>query len=193
VPISTPTRSQAKAGRRRRGKNALDRAWGKIQGLLATPNDNILPISATVAQLVLKYPKISDIASLAALLDADGGQLDADSLEIDINGDGIPDLYITADGYVDLHPDTIFIKVDVDDDGIPDFQLTADGGIDVDGDDIPDFRLTADSGIDVDGDGIPDFQLTADGGIDIDGDGIPDFQLTADGGIDIDGDGIPDF
>lgn len=107
--------------------------------------------------------------------------LERAKLNIDIDGDGIPD-----------------INIDLDDDGIPDIN------IDLDGDKKPDLNidykgnLQAIFALDTNGDGKPDYNLVNDAttpeklkackvNCDIDGDGWPDINL------DFDGDGIPDM
>ena len=76
------------------------------------------------------------------------------AVNIDIDGNGTPDINIDTDG--DGIPD---VNIDIDGDGTPDIN------IDTDGDGIPDVN------IDTDGDGKPDLN------IDTNGDGIPDINL----------------
>lgn len=106
---------------------------------------------------------------------------------IDIDGDGIPDLNIDIDG--DGEPD---LNLDIDLDGEPDLNIDTDGNgtpelnIDTDGDQEPDLN------IDLDGDGIPDLSIDTNGdgdpdiNVDLDGDGDPDIN------VDEDGDNVPD-
>ena len=144
-------------------------------------------------------------------IDLSGFYLDNIDLNIDTDGDRIPDLNIDTTG--DKLPN---INVDTNGDGKADLNInynikewipnlnvmvsptsstilydTDDSilpevNIDLDDDGIPDIN------IDTDGDGIPDINIDTDGdgkpsiNIDTDGDGKPDIN------IDTDGDGIPD-
>ena len=115
-------------------------------------------------------------------------------LNIDNNGDGIPELNIDTDG--DGLPD---INVDTDDDGKPDLNIATNikwnpthcvtGQIE---EYCTDITIIPDLNIDLDGDGRPDIN------VDLDGDGIPDIDIDTDGdgkpdiNIDTDKDGKPD-
>ncbi|MCI8851852.1 MAG: hypothetical protein HFE82_10060, partial [Erysipelotrichaceae bacterium] len=104
-------------------------------------------------------------------------------LNIDNNGDCIPELNIDTNG--DGLPD---INVDTDDDGKPDVNIATNikwnpthcvtGQIE---EYCTDSTIIPDLNIDLDGDGRPDIN------VDLDGDGIPDID------IDTDGDGKPDI
>lgn len=116
-------------------------------------------------------------------IDSDGDGI-VDIADVDINGDGILDNGLDNDG------DGINNQYDIDDDndGLSDSQDPNDNNHDTDGDGISDSvdvdingDGTNDNGIDSDGDGIND---SAD--VDVNGDG------TNDNGIDSDGDGIND-
>ena len=111
-----------------------------------------------------------------------------DSLNIDTDNDGIPDINIDIDN--DGKPD---VNIDSDNDFKPDINLDVDKdskpdiNIDVDNDGKPDIN------IDVDKDGKPDIN------IDVDKDGIPDINIDTDHdgkpdiNIDVDNDGKPDI
>ena len=115
-------------------------------------------------------------------------------LNIDNNGDGVPELNIDTNG--DGLPD---INVDTDDDGKPDLNIATNikwnpthcvtGQIE---EYCTDLTIIPDLNIDLDGDGRPDIN------IDLDGDGIPDIDIDTDGdgkpdiNIDTDKDGKPD-
>ncbi len=115
-------------------------------------------------------------------------------LNIDNNGDGIPELNIDTNG--DGLPD---INVDTDDDGKPDLNIATNikwnpthcvtGQIE---EYCTDSTIIPDLNIDLDGDGRPDIN------VDLDGDGIPDIDIDTDGdgkpdiNIDTDKDGKPD-
>ncbi len=115
-------------------------------------------------------------------------------LNIDNNGDGIPELNIDTNG--DGLPD---INVDSDDDGKPDLNIATNikwnpthcvtGQIE---EYCTDSTIIPDLNIDLDGDGRPDIN------VDLDGDGIPDIDIDTDGdgkpdiNIDTDKDGKPD-
>ena len=115
-------------------------------------------------------------------------------LNINNNGDGIPELNIDTNG--DGLPD---INVDTDDDGKPDLNIATNikwnpthcvtGQIE---EYCTDSTIIPDLNIDLDGDGRPDIN------VDLDGDGIPDIDIDADGdgkpdiNIDTDKDGKPD-
>ena len=138
---------------------------------------------------------------------------------IDANGDGADDNVAPANTDGDLAPD--YIDVDSDGDGIPDYWESGALNIDSDMDGIDDaFDVDITGGPDTNGDGIddnatppnsdtdtsPDFQdLDSDNdgisdaiesgalGIDTDGDGIDDyFDVDQTGGIDANNDGIDD-
>ncbi len=119
--------------------------------------------------------------------------LEKAKLNIDIDGDGIPDINIDIDG--DGIPD---INIDLNKDKKPDMNIDYKGNLqaifslDTNGDGKPDFNLVNDAttpeklkacklNCDLDGDGWPDLN------IDLDGDGIPDID------IDTDGDGVADL
>ena len=115
-------------------------------------------------------------------------------LNIDNNGDCIPELNIDTNG--DGLPD---INVDTDDDGKPDVNIATNikwnpthcvtGQIE---EYCTDSTIIPDLNIDLDGDGRPDIN------VDLDGDGIPDIDIDTDGdgkpdiNIDTDKDGKPD-
>ena len=115
-------------------------------------------------------------------------------LNIDNNGDGIPELNIDTNG--DGLPD---INVDTDDDGKPDVNIATNikwnpthcvtGQIE---EYCTDSTIIPDLNIDLDGDGRPDIN------VDLGGDGIPDIDIDTDGdgkpdiNIDTDKDGKPD-
>ena len=94
-------------------------------------------------------------------------------------------VYITVIDNAEINTSPDSINKDVDGDGVPDINLDIDGdgeaeqNIDFDGDDIPDIN------IDTNGDGITDVNLDIDGrgfydgNIDTNGDGIPDRDLIA--------------
>ncbi len=125
-------------------------------------------------------------------------------LNIDVNGDGKPDINIDTDG--DGKPD---INIDTDGDGKPDINIVdkdGDGKPDPVDPNDPDQDKTPDVNIDTDGDGKPDVNI-----VDKDGDGKPDKDIDPDSGvkpdinvdttgdgkpninIDTDGDGKPDI
>ncbi|GAB5543993.1 MAG: hypothetical protein SangKO_037530 [Sandaracinaceae bacterium] len=95
-----------------------------------------------------------------------------DWLDLDSDGDGIPDSVEAGDDDPSTPP------VDTDGDGVPDFQ-----DLDSDGDGVPD-RPGDSPDADTDGDGVPNSEDDDD-----DGDGIPD---RVEGNEDSDRDGIPD-
>ncbi|MGI6094374.1 MAG: InlB B-repeat-containing protein [Lachnospiraceae bacterium] len=132
--------------------------------------------------------------------------------DIDIDGDGNPDINIDTDkdGKPDVDVDTDGdgdpdINIDTDDDGNPDVNVDTDDdgkpdiNIDTDDDGKPDINIDTDDdgkpdiNIDTNGDGKPDINIDTNGdgkpdiNVDIDGDGKPDVN------IDIDGDGIADI
>ena len=133
------------------------------------------------------------------------------NVNIDLNGDGIPDLNIDNNG--DGIPD---VNIDINGDGKPDLNIDNDGdgipdtNIDINGDGKPDINIDnngdgiPDVNIDINGDGKPDINIDTNGdgspdvNIDINGDGKPDVNIDTDGdgvpdtNIDTDGDGIPD-
>ncbi|MBA6417410.1 choice-of-anchor L domain-containing protein [Colwellia sp. 6M3] len=138
---------------------------------------------------------------------------------VDANGDGVDDNVAPANTDGDLAPD--YIDVDSDGDGIPDYWESGALNVDSDMDGIDDaFDVDITGGSDINGDGIddnatppnndadtsPDFQdLDSDNdgisdaiesgalGIDTDGDGIDDyFDVDQTGGVDANGDGIDD-
>lgn len=147
---------------------------------------------------------------------SDGKELP--DINIDIDGDGIPDINITRPG--EKKP---YLNIDTNGDGIPDINISKDGEevilgvtkpylnimdpkvpwnptqeIDYDGDGEPDFRtdpnLSAILSIDSNNDRIPDLN------IDLDGDYIADVNINVNGdkkapqtNIDTDGDGKPDI
>lgn len=125
-------------------------------------------------------------------------------LNIDLDGDGIPDLNIDLDG--DDIPD---INIDLNGDKIPDLNIDYKGNqkavfnLDTTEDGKPDFNMVNDAttpellekcmtNCDLNGNGWPDIN------IDLNGDGIPDLDIdtdndgVADLNIDLDGDGICD-
>ncbi|MCI9312809.1 MAG: hypothetical protein HFE68_05525 [Erysipelotrichaceae bacterium] len=128
-------------------------------------------------------------------------------INIDTNGDGIPDINIDTDG--DFKAD---FNVDTDGDQKPNVNI---GKVHTSWEPDLDFKtgnFTYDTmkqdppllNVDSDGDGLPDLNLDLDGdgtpdiNIDHDGDGIPDTNIDGDGdgkadiNIDTDGDGKPD-
>lgn len=138
---------------------------------------------------------------------------------VDANGDGVDDNVLAANTDGDTPPD--YLDVDSDGDGIPDFWESGALNVDSDMDGIDDaFDVDITGGTDANGDGIddnatpansdtdtaPDFQdLDSDNdgisdaiesgalGVDTDGDGIDDyFDVDETGGIDANGDGIDD-
>ena len=133
-------------------------------------------------------------------------------VNIDINGDGIPDLNIDNNG--DGIPD---VNIDINGDGKPDLNIDTDGdgipdtNIDINGDGKPDINIDnngdgiPDTNIDINGDGKPDINIDTNGdgkpdvNIDINGDGKPDVNIDTDGdgipdtNVDINGDGKPDI
>ncbi len=134
------------------------------------------------------------------------------TINIDINGDGTPDINIDTDG--DGEAD---LNIDINGDGIPDINIDTDGdnkadlNIDINGDGKPDINIDtdgdgeADLNIDTNGDGKPDINIDTDGdnkadlNIDINGDGKPDINIDSNGdgkpdlNIDTNGDGKPDI
>ncbi|MEZ4319951.1 MAG: hypothetical protein R3F61_20740 [Myxococcota bacterium] len=120
--------------------------------------------------------------------DPDGVDLLALEPNVDVDGDGIPDVNLDTDG-----DGVADLDIDLDGDGIPDINLDLDGDgvadldIDIDSDGIPDINL------DVDDDLVPDLDIDTNGdqdpdvNVDLDGDGIPDIN------IDNDGDLFPDI
>lgn len=122
-------------------------------------------------------------------------------LNIDLDGDGIPDLNIDLDddGICDINCDTDKdgkpdVNIDYQSNRKPIFNVLLDDGTlfnptnqDIDGDGVCDINCDTDGdgwpdlNIDYDGDGVVDFDR------DIDGDGIPDLDL------DLDGDGVCDL
>ena len=135
-----------------------------------------------------------------------------DSLNIDTDNDGIPDINIDIDNDgkpdVNIDNDNDFkpdINIDVDKNSKPDINIDVDNdgkpdiNIDVDNDGKPDINIDVDNdgkpdiNIDVDKDGIPDIN------IDVDKDGIPDINIDTDHdgkpdiNIDVDNDGKPDI
>ena len=135
-----------------------------------------------------------------------------DSLNIDTDNDGIPDINIDIDNDgkpdVNIDSDNDFkpdINIDVDKDSKPDINIDVDNdgkpdiNIDVDNDGKPDINIDVDNdgkpdiNIDVDKDGKPDIN------IDVDKDGIPDINIDTDHdgkpdiNIDVDNDGKPDI
>ncbi len=135
-----------------------------------------------------------------------------DSLNIDTDNDGIPDINIDIDNDgkpdVNIDNDNDFkpdINIDVDKDSKPDINIDVDNdgkpdiNIDVDNDGKPDINIDVDNdgkpdiNIDVDNDGKPDIN------IDVDKDGIPDINIDTDHdgkpdiNIDVDNDGKPDI
>ena len=138
--------------------------------------------------------------------DADG-DMHPDYLDVDSDGDGIPDATEANDANADGLPDTSPTGTDSDGDGLDDaFDPDSGGspapGPDDDGDGTPDY-LDFDS----DDDGIPDVIEAHDGdndgdpdvppsGVDADGDGLDDAYDPSEGGTpapnpDLDGDGRP--
>lgn len=129
-------------------------------------------------------------------LDSGVGKAD---INIDLNGDGVPDLNIDTNG--DGKADT---NIDLNMDGVPDLNIDTNGdgkadlNIDLNGDGKPDLNVDtdgdgkADLNIDTNGDGVPDLN------VDKDGDGKADVDIdTNDDGkedtdIDTDGDGEAD-
>ena len=120
------------------------------------------------------------------------GDLAADYLDIDSDGDGIPDFWESG-----------ALNVDSDMDGIDDaFDVDITGGTDANGDGIDDNSSPANSDtdtapdfqdLDSDNDGISDAIESGALGVDTDGDGIDDyFDVDETGGIDANGDGIDD-
>jgi uncharacterized repeat protein (TIGR02543 family) len=131
------------------------------------------------------------------------------TLNIDTNGDGIPDTNIQLPN-PDGSPGPI-LNIDVDNDGTPDCNIGIGGkdnpvqsedpeGLNYDGNDdgFPDLN------VDIDGDGEADLNIDTDGdgaadlNIDTDGDGIADLNIDTDGdgtadlNIDTNGDGVAD-
>ena len=112
------------------------------------------------------------------------------SINIDIDGDGIPDINLDLDG-----DDKADINIDYNKDNKPNLNIDYKGNriavfnLDKDGDGEPDFNLVNDASgnqkcevnCDANGDGWPDYN------IDLDGDGEPDID------IDVNGDGIPEL
>ena len=148
------------------------------------------------------------IVAGVVIVDSDGDGI-PDSVDVDVNGDGINDngLDTDGDGIRDI------ADVDVNGDGVPDNGTDNDGdGIndlydeDDDNDGLRDTLDPNDHNADTDGDGIPDgadVDVNGDGindnGTDADGDGINDLSDVdvngdgvADNGVDSDGDGIND-
>ena len=172
TPSPTPSPVPSASGEpitRERSMNVLARVREEIRDFLTEVDKEVLiPIPFAVAEKILedrherKYRILWGKGNYRQMV------------AIDSNGDGIPDIYLSPDG-----------QVDIDGDGKPDGSisdfLTEEGFLDVNGDGIPDFR----------------FHFTPDGQVDIDGDGKPDGFisdfLTEEGFLDIDGDGIPDF
>lgn len=99
---------------------------------------------------------------------------DADSVGIDLDGDGIADVIVSQ-----------YLQ-DLDGDGVAD-ALVTEQQIDTDGDGIFD-AVQVDVGIDTDGDGLIDAHSIVTG-VDTDGDGIIDYMQTAE---DYDNDGLWD-
>ncbi|QTH63079.1 choice-of-anchor L domain-containing protein [Psychrosphaera ytuae] len=132
-----------------------------------------------------------------------------DYLNLDSDGDGIPDFYESGAVFSDTDTDLIDNTFDVDQTGGPDVNLDGyddsvlaqesdlDGSpdyqdIDSDNDGIPDNLESGIANIDTDNDGILDaFDVDQTGGIDANNDGIDDNVSNALN--DQDGDGIPDF
>ena len=134
------------------------------------------------------------------------------NVNIDLNGDGIPDLNIDNNG--DGIPD---VNIDINGDGKPDLNIDNDGdgipdtNIDINGDGKPDINIDnngdgiPDVNIDINGDGKPDINIDTNGdgspdvNVDINGDGKPDVNIDTDGdgipdtNVDINGDGKPDI
>lgn len=130
--------------------------------------------------------------------------LKIDNLNIDVDGDGTPDINIDTNN--DGTPD---INIDTDNDWEPNTNVSIEDleydthnpniNIDIDGDSKPDIN------IDTDGDGIPDINIDTNGdnkpdvNIDTNGDSKPDTNIDIDGdgkpdiNIDTNGDGIPDI
>ncbi|MUH73642.1 choice-of-anchor L domain-containing protein [Psychrosphaera haliotis] len=133
----------------------------------------------------------------------------ADYINVDSDGDGIPDYFESGSVFVDTDGDLIDDKFDVNQtlgtdvngDGIDDNvaaansdQDTANDSVDLDSDNdgIPDAVEAGVSMVDTDNDGILDvFDVDQTGGLDLNGDGVDDdtHALLAD----TDNDGIPDF
>jgi len=119
-------------------------------------------------------------------VDRDGGSsgADANDIEADPDGDGIPNWFENVESMFDTDGDGTpdYLDEDSDDDGIPD---SVEGGnpggqpVDTDGDGTPDFRDE-----DSDANGVSDATEGAD---DLDGDGLGNYRDT-----DNDGDFLPD-
>jgi len=139
-------------------------------------------------------PDSAEDTSLPTLTgnDSDGDKID-DAIDtdntggMDVNGNGIDDVFEPSDFDGDGIPD--YLDLDADADGIPDI---LEGTGDIDGDGIPNYQDT-----DSDNDGIPDgventitLTLTSS---DTDVDGIDDaIDVDNTGGLDINGNGIDD-
>lgn len=121
------------------------------------------------------------------------------AINIDLDGDQIPDLNIDTEG-----KGKPTMNVDTDDDGKANLntgivkEWHPNTMVDYNGNDNPDYdtdtELKGLCNIDTDGDGLPDLN------IDLDGDGLPDLNINTDGkldkpqiNIDGDGDGKPDI
>jgi hypothetical protein len=105
--VTTQPQTESEAGNRGHSRNVLDRTGERLRDIIATPDQGaMLPISAAAAQEILKNPHRNDVSSLLTLLDDTmKGQPNQDLPEVDTDGDGIPDFYLTPDGQIDLHPD----------------------------------------------------------------------------------------
>ncbi len=121
---------------------------------------------------------------------------------LDVNNDGVDDLFVEVDTDADGVPD--YLDTDADNDGISDSQeqvLVALSGVDSDSDGIDDaVDVDATGGVDANSDGIDDATQNQ---VDLDNDGIANFRdLDSDGDgildsvertLDVDGDGIPNY
>jgi outer membrane protein OmpA-like peptidoglycan-associated protein len=121
-------------------------------------------------------------------VDANGDGVDDQFVEVDTDGDGVPD-YLDTDADNDGISDSdeqVLVALsgnDSDNDGIDDaVDVDTTGGTDANADGIDD---STQNQIDLDNDGIPNFR-----DLDSDGDGILD---SVEGDVDSDGDGSPDY
>ncbi len=160
------------------------------------------------------------ISSILPSCDTNKKTADNEYLNIDVNGDGIPDVNLSSDNGNNItnkvntkatyNGNSIILNEDYDNNGFPDFN------IDINGDGIPDLNITqpgthtCNKNCDTNYDGIADYLIDYDGkqnnvigvnnsNLDIDFDGICDvncdtnYDLYPDLNIDIDGDNIPDI
>jgi len=163
-------------------EGTVDTDGDGIPNYLDTDSDNDgIPDSAEDTSLPILTGSDSDGDGIDDAIDADntGG--------IDVNANGIDDIFEPSDFDGDGIPD--YLDLDTDADGIPDI---LEGTGDIDGDGIPNYQDT-----DSDNDGIPDgventITLTLTGS-DTDVDGIDNaIDVDNTGGLDINGNGIDD-